>query len=72
MVVHLIIMSLHKYLKPSAGSGETSSNLELLPDPNAESGKSARAVDVAAAKIVAVLSGTTTIYYNTRFPVYKP
>ena len=41
----------------------------LLPDPNAESGESARAVVVAAAnkEVVAVLSGTTTIYYNTCF-----
>ena len=39
-------MSLGRYLKPSADCG---GNLELLPDSNAESGKSARAVVVAAA-----------------------
>ena len=50
-------------------SGGTNSNLELLPDRNAESGESARAAIVAAAnkEVVAVLSGTTTIYYNTCF-----
>ena len=67
----LIIMSLHKYLKPSADSGGTNSKLELLPYPNTESGESARAVIVAAAnkEVVAVLSGTTNIYYNTCFTV---
>ena len=39
---------LSRYLKPSADSG-TNSSLELLPDPNEESGESARAVVVAAA-----------------------
>ena len=60
---------LSKYLKPSADSGGTNSNLELLPDPNVESGESVRALVVAAAnkEIVAVLSGTTAIYYNTCF-----
>ena len=43
----IIIMSFRKYLKPSADSGGTYSNLELLPDPNAESGESASAVVVA-------------------------
>ena len=62
-------MSLGRHVKPSAGSGGTNSNLELLPDTNAESDESARAVVVAAAnkEVVAVLSGTTTIYYNTCF-----
>ena len=63
-------MSLGRYLKPSADFGGTNSNLELLPDPNAESGEPARAVVVAAdnKEVVAVLSGTTTIYL---FHVYK-
>ena len=49
---------LTQYLK-SADSGGTNSNLELLPDPNEESGESAWAVVVAAAnkEVVAVLSG---------------
>ena len=34
-------MSLLRYFKPFTGSGGTHSNLELLPDPNAESGESA-------------------------------
>ena len=57
---------LTSYLKPSADSGGTNSS---CPDPNAESGDSARAVVMAAAnkEVVAVLSGTTTIYYNTCF-----
>ena len=57
MVDQLIIMSLHRYLKSSADSGGTHSNLGLLTDPNVESGKSARAV-MAAAKneVVAFLS----------------
>ena len=58
------------YLKPSADSIGTNSNLELLPDLNAECGVSARAVVVVAANkviMVAVLEGTTTIYYNTYF-----
>ena len=65
----LIIMSLHRYLKPSADSGGTNSNLEQLHDPNTECDESARAVIVAAAnkEVVAVLSGTTTIYYDTCF-----
>ena len=60
-------MSLGRHVKPSDGSGGTNSNLELLLDTNAESDESARAVVVAAAnkEVVAVLSGTTTIYYNT-------
>ena len=36
VVDQLIIMSLRKDLKPSTDSGGTNSNLELLPDPNAE------------------------------------
>ena len=48
VVNQLIIMSLGRYLKPSADSGGTNSNLELLPDPNAESDESARVVVVAA------------------------
>ena len=47
----LIIMTLHRYLKPSADSGETHSNLEILPNPNAEiGGESARAVVSALKK----------------------
>ena len=55
--------------KSSADSGGTHTNLELLPDPNAECGDSARAVVVAAAnqEVVNVPSWTTTIYYNTCF-----
>ena len=57
MVDQLIIMSLHKYLKPSADSRGTNSTLELLTDPNTESGESAWAVVVAAGnkEVVAVL-----------------
>ena len=60
---------LTRYLKPSADSGGTPSNLGLHPDPNAVNGESPRAVVVAAAnkEAVAVLSETTTIYYNTCF-----
>ena len=55
-------MNLGIYFKPSADSGGTNSNLEVLPDPNAESGESARGVVVADAnKEVAILSGTITI-----------
>ena len=43
----LLIISLYRYLKPSADSGGTHSNLGLLPDPNAESGESAMAVVAA-------------------------
>ena len=59
-------MNLGRYLKPSTNSGGTNSNLELLPDPNGESGESARAVVVAAAnkEVVAVLSGTTIILFQ--------
>ena len=49
VVGQLITMSVCRYLKPSADSVGTHSNLELLPDPNAESGESAKAVVVAAA-----------------------
>ena len=60
-----MILSLHRYLKPSADSLGSHSNLGLHPDPSSES---ARAVVAAANKeVVAVLSGTTTIYYNTCF-----
>ena len=63
MVDQLVIMSLQRYLKPSADSGGTHSNLGLLPDPNAESGESTRAVVAAAKKeVVALLSGTTSLY----------
>ena len=57
-------MSLGRYLKPSADSGGTNSNLGLHPDPNAGSAESARAVVVAAAnkEVVADLSGTITSY----------
>ena len=48
MVDQLIIMSLPRYLKPSADSGGTHSNLGLLPYTNA--------VVAAANKVVAVLS----------------
>ena len=60
-----------RYLKPSADSGGTNNStwIYFLSDPNAESGESARAVVVAACikEVVAVLLGTTTIYYNTCF-----
>ena len=50
MVDQLIIMSLCRYyLKPSADSGGTHTNLELLPDPNTKCGESATVVVVAAA-----------------------
>ena len=63
VVEQLIIMSLHRYLKPSVDSGGTYNNLVLLPDPNVESGESARAVVAAAKKeVIALLSGTTTLY----------
>ena len=67
VVDQLIIMSLLRYLKPSADSGGTTSNLKQLHDPNAECDESARTVIVAAAnkEEVAVLSRTITIYYNT-------
>ena len=40
----------------------------FLPDPNEECDESPRAVVAAANKeVVAALSGTTTIYYNTCF-----
>ena len=41
VVDQMIIMSLLRYLKPSAANGGTLSNLGLLPDPNAERGESA-------------------------------
>ena len=69
-------MSLHRYLKPSADSGGTHSNLGLLPDPNAESGESARAVVVAAAnkEVVAVLSRYQglLLIITTLVSLYKP
>ena len=72
VVDQLIVVSIGRYLKPSTDCGGTNGNLELLPDPNAESDESARAIVVAAAnkEVVAVLSGTTTIYYNNRKIIY--
>ena len=49
LVDQLIIMNLGRYLEPSAVSGGTNGNLELLTDCNTESGESTRAVVVAAA-----------------------
>ena len=64
MVDQLIIMRLCRFHKVQ-GPIATWSYFLI----NAESGESARAAVVAAAnkEVVAVLSGTTTIYYNTCF-----
>ena len=65
-VVDQLIIKSFKQISQTIYSGGTHSNLGLLPDTNAESGESVRAVVAAANKeVVAVLSGATTIYYNS-------
>ena len=70
VVDQLIIMSFPRYLKPSANSGGSHSNLGLLLDP---SGESASAVVASANKqVISVLSGTTTRKRSSNYHRYDP